>query len=241
MFAGPNGSGKSSLKQLLPAELQGVYLNPDEIEAILRESGGIDLGDFSLKEDLPLVLESLQKIERPGFSDFADKLLPGPAPGLLRVEPAFVNSYLASALVESIREVLMERGTSLTFETAMSHPSKVKVLRRARDLGYRTYLYYVATEDVEINISRVANRVALGGHPVPENRIRSRYDRSLGLLFDAILISHRAYLFDNSQDGSERSWIAEVTNGEELELKVSEVPYWFKVAVLDKIRGQDLS
>jgi predicted ABC-type ATPase len=33
MFSGPNGSGKSTLKTVLPPELLGVYLNPDEIEA----------------------------------------------------------------------------------------------------------------------------------------------------------------------------------------------------------------
>ena len=32
MFAGPNGSGKSTLKSLLPPELQGIYINPDELE-----------------------------------------------------------------------------------------------------------------------------------------------------------------------------------------------------------------
>jgi hypothetical protein len=33
MVAGPNGSGKSTIKSVLPSELLGVYLNPDEIEA----------------------------------------------------------------------------------------------------------------------------------------------------------------------------------------------------------------
>jgi predicted ABC-type ATPase len=36
MFAGPNGSGKSTLKTVLPPELLGVYLNPDEIESQIR-------------------------------------------------------------------------------------------------------------------------------------------------------------------------------------------------------------
>ncbi len=32
MFAGPNGSGKSTIKDIIPAEWLGVYINPDEIE-----------------------------------------------------------------------------------------------------------------------------------------------------------------------------------------------------------------
>ena len=39
MFAGPNGSGKSVLKSYLQAELLGIYLNPDEIEASIRRDG----------------------------------------------------------------------------------------------------------------------------------------------------------------------------------------------------------
>lgn len=46
----------------------------------------------------------------------------------------------------------------------------------------RSYLYYVATEYVEINIERVKIRVVNGGHPVPEDKIRKRYTGSLGSL-----------------------------------------------------------
>jgi predicted ABC-type ATPase len=45
MFAGPNGSGKSTLKTVLPEELLGVYLNPDEIESSIRTTGSISVGD----------------------------------------------------------------------------------------------------------------------------------------------------------------------------------------------------
>ena len=48
MFAGPNGSGKSALKSVLPPELLGVYLNPDEIEAQIRRDGWLVLADFGV-------------------------------------------------------------------------------------------------------------------------------------------------------------------------------------------------
>jgi predicted ABC-type ATPase len=44
----------------------------------------------------------------------------------------------------------------------------------------------------------VRQRVALGGHPVPEDRIVARYERSLALLPDALALCDRAVLFDNS-------------------------------------------
>ncbi len=95
----------------------------------------------------------------------------------------------------------------------------------------------MATEDPVINVSRVRNRVGLGGHPVPEEKIISRYHRSLELLLAAIKLTNRAYIFDNSTDSENRrlAWVAEVTEGRDLELKNDRVPAWFKRAVLDKI------
>jgi len=86
----------------------------------------------------------------------------------------------------------------------MSHHSKADLLAQAQAAGYRTYLYFVATEDPAIDISRVCNRVALGGHSVPEDRIEPLYHRSLGLLMDAIRLTNRAYIFDNSGDSTGR-------------------------------------
>ena len=108
----------------------------------------------------------------------------------------------------------------------------VEFMRKARAAGFRTYLYFVATEDADINVARVEHRVAMGGHPVPEDKIRSRYQRSLGLLFDAVTCTDRAYIFDNS--GDEKVWIAEVTDGCELEIKVEFMPDWFKKSLWDR-------
>jgi len=119
----------------------------------------------------------------------------------------------------------------------MSHPSKVDLLKQAQAAGYRTYLYYVATDDPAINISRVENRVKLNGHDVPPDLVEKRYYRSLELLMSAIRHTNRAYIFDNSTDNADRShtWLAEITEGRTLELKTDQIPSWFKRAVLDKI------
>ena len=75
----------------------------------------------------------------------------------------------------------------------------------------------------------------LGGHPVPEDRIAPRYYRSLDLLMNAIRYSSRAYVFDNSGDNKKHTWLAEITDGKELELKTDKIPAWFKRSVLDKV------
>jgi predicted ABC-type ATPase len=117
----------------------------------------------------------------------------------------------------------------------MSSPDKVALLKQAQALGYRTYLYYIATEDPAINVARVQARVNLGGHDVPEDKIVSRYARSLDLLLEAVRYTNRAYLFDNSREGSERLWVAEITGGKELELKCDPMPLWFQKSVWEKI------
>jgi predicted ABC-type ATPase len=119
----------------------------------------------------------------------------------------------------------------------MSHPGKVEFLGEAQSMGFRTYLYFVATDDPEINLSRVANRVRLGGHFVPADKVIQRYHRSLELLLDAIRHTNRAYIFDNSGDNAahDQTWLAEITDGKRLELKTGKIPAWFKRSVLDKI------
>jgi predicted ABC-type ATPase len=240
MFAGPNGSGKSTLKSVLNKELLGVYLNPDEIEQNLRRQGFLDFASHGVTttadEVLPFFTRSSFLISK-GFDATAKQI--SFANGRLDFSKVDVNSYLASVASDFLRQKLLERKISFTFETVMSHPSKVDLLAKAQELGYRTYLYFIATEDPAINISRVRARVKLGGHAVPEDRIEQRYYRSLDLLIKAIKHTNRAYIFDNSMPNpkAQHTWIAEITDGRVLEMRTGRAPAWFKRAVLDKINA----
>ena len=238
MFAGPNGSGKSVLKSYLPESLLGVYLNPDEIEANITKRGCVDLQSFGMQTTEEEVLSAFtgsQLLHGKSFSKAAESL--SFAEGCLFFPPGVINSYFASVLVDFIRGKLLQAGLTFTFETVMSHPSKVDLLAKAQQAGYRTYLYYVATDAPEINVSRVANRVALKGHDVPSEKIITRYYKSLELLIEAVRHTNRAYIFDNSSNNADdtHTWLAEITDGRMLELKTNQVPAWFKNAVLDKI------
>jgi len=123
---------------------------------------------------------------------------------------------------------------SFTFETVMSSPDKIELLKLAQKLGYRTYLYFIATKDPLINISRVRNRVKDGGHPVPEDKIVSRYYRSLDLLLDAVKVTNRTYIFDNSN--SSHIWICEITDSRDIKIKTNSIPKWFNDSVIKKIK-----
>jgi predicted ABC-type ATPase len=241
MFAGPNGSGKSTLKAVLRSELWGVYINPDELEKEISQFDFLDFDHYDLRVDEEEVLRYFQDsplIEKAELEIEAMELRF--TDNKLSFHNSGVNSYFASIAADFIRQKLLLTGRSFSFETVMSSHDKITFLRKAQARGYRTYLYYIATEDPAINISRVQHRVRMGGHPVPKAKIISRYARSLALLDDAIRYSHRAYIFDNS--AHEWVWLAEITNGQDLELHCEQLPQWFQAAVWDKFSDkEDLS
>ncbi len=238
VFAGPNGSGKSTLKDILPAALLGVYVNADEIEKLIRKQGFLCLSEFSIQATPGELADFLGKSSllkaQQLQADAANIVLQGDR---VMCHQVLVSSYHASVIADFIRHKLLNAGVSFTFETVMSSPDKVAFLSKAQQAGFRTYLYFVATEDPEINISRVQHRVSTGGHSVPREKIVSRYARSLSLLSRAVACSDRAYVFDNSRQ--DKVWLAEVTDGCELEMKTSDAPHWFKAALWDAFEGDD--
>ena len=165
MFAGPNGSGKSTLKSYLPEKLLGVYLNPDEIELEIRKQGFLDIAAYGVDTTAEEVLSFFANsdfLQKAGHWAAAKQLVF--ANGRLEFGKVEVNSYLASVAGDFLRQKMIAQKVSFTFETVMSHRSKIDILGQAQAAGYRTYLYFVATDDPSINVSRVANRVKLKGH-----------------------------------------------------------------------------
>jgi predicted ABC-type ATPase len=233
MFAGPNGSGKSTIKAVIGPELLGVYLNPDEIEKDIRRDDFLDLRHYGVQctaEEILAFFHGSSLLKQAELEDEAAELRFDD--GKLSFHSVSVNAYFASVAADFLRQKLLVQRASFTLETVMSSPDKVALLEQAQRLGYQTYLYYIATDDPIINVSRVKSRVRRGGHPVPEDKIISRYARSLDLLMAAIRHTNRAYVFDNSNH--ERVFLAEITDGKVVEMKGSTVTAWFKKAVLDK-------
>jgi predicted ABC-type ATPase len=101
---------------------------------------------------------------------------------------------------EAARYQEIALGNSFTIETVLSTPDKLEFIRYAKRQGYKIYTEYVSTNSPEINIARVKERVKHGGHDVPTDKIISRYERCMQLMFDVICESDNAYLTDNSGD-----------------------------------------
>jgi len=159
VFAGPNGSGKSTLKDRLPPEWLGVYVNADEIEKTIRAKGRLPLSEFSVSctaAELKVFLKASTLLTQQKLLADVDAIaLEGDD---VVIQGLTVNSYHASVLADFIRQKLLGSKTSFTFETVMSSLDKVTFICEAQSAGFRTYLYYVATEDPEIHAFKCASR-----------------------------------------------------------------------------------
>lgn len=87
---------------------------------------------------------------------------------------------------------------SFAVETTLSGNTYLRMMVEAKTRGWQVNLIYVGVDDVQICIERVAQRVATGGHNVPQEDIRRRYTRSLANLLVALQQADSALIFDNS-------------------------------------------
>lgn len=207
VIAGPNGSGKSSVFQLIKEFKErekvistGPFVNSDLIEKSFRDFGLIRLNDFGITSPSPSSIEDYLKIStlKEPYEPAIVRDLIALDDGCFRLKGDQSSPRLGMIVSDLIREELLKRNISFTMETVFSHPDKVNFMRRARDAGYKVYLYFVSTENPEINIKRIEGRVAAGGHNVPTDKVVDRYDRTMKNLYSALKISYRAYIFDNS-------------------------------------------
>src|SRR5207247_56341 len=87
---------------------------------------------------------------------------------------------------------------SFAAETVFSHPSKLDLVAAARGAGYQIWITLVCVENADLSVARVSERVARGGHDVPNEKVRSRYARMLPLAAIAVRQADRAFVVDNS-------------------------------------------
>ena len=73
----------------------------------------------------------------------------------------------------------IRNGKSFAVETTLRSDITFRQAAAARANGFTVELTYVATDDAEANIERVAMRADRGGHSAPPERLRSIYEASL--------------------------------------------------------------
>jgi predicted ABC-type ATPase len=134
-------------------------------------------------------------------------------------------AYEAAQIATERRTSLMADRKSFATETVFSHPSKLDLITQAKALGYRVMTFHISVNHPDLSVARVGERVIEGGHPVPEEKIRNRYDRSGPLIRQAILASDIGHVFDNSQLNQPPVRALSFTNGT-LTFALPQLPDW---------------
>lgn len=231
VIAGPNGSGKSTLTDIIKGMVKlGIYINADEIKVKILGSARLSFSDFYLSITDSIFYTALRQTtfksgQETGYWIFEDN-------GLSFLDISKLDDYFVAFLADFIRNSLLEQTDRFSFETVMSHPSKLDFMQRAKDRGFKVYLYFVSLPNPELNLLRVKTRVEQGGHDVKEDKVKERYARTMSLLLDAMKIADNAYIFDNS--GSEPKMIAQKESGI-LKTLGDYTPVWYQEYVLNKI------
>src|SRR5439155_13010668 len=95
-------------------------------------------------------------------------------------------------------EISVKAHQTVGVETVLSTPKYRKLVRAAKQRGFKIALIYVLLNSPALHVSRVQMRVKKGGHGVPKGKILSRRIRSLAQLPWFLEAADEAWLYDNS-------------------------------------------
>ena len=152
----------------------------------------------------------------------------------------------ALAWAEGVRrlEEAVEAGSTFAFETTLGGKTISRLLHRAADRGMALRMWYIALDSADRHVARVKARAARGGHDIPEERIRARYDSSRANLARLVPKPAALKVFDNSVEADRDmaasprlvlEWAAgRVVNRDEL----ANTPNWAKAIVAAALKAE---
>jgi predicted ABC-type ATPase len=120
------------------------------------------------------------------------------AAGLNPNNPDAVAISASRIMLERIRNLAQQKA-NFAFETTLAARSFAPFLRQCQAGGYQVNLIYVWLNSVELAVTRVALRVASGGHNIPQEVIRRRYYRGRKNFLELYSkLADRWQVYDNS-------------------------------------------
>lgn len=114
-----------------------------------------------------------------------------------------LNAALGGDRVKGGKEALrliddcLHSGVDFTQETTLSGVRTLKTILRAKELGYYVRLFYLGVSSCEESLVRIKNRVSKGGHDIPEEDVRRRYERRTQSLSAVITYCNEVHFIDN--------------------------------------------
>jgi len=126
-----------------------------------------------------------------------------------------IEPYDAARMANALRRALVARGESFVFETVFSDPvgEKIAFLEETAERGYEVVMCYIGLSAPDQSIERVAMRVSKGGQDVPDDKLRSRFPRTLDNLRAAIVRLPHVLIYDNSDLSVPYRQVAVFENG----------------------------
>jgi predicted ABC-type ATPase len=128
--------------------------------------------------------------------DEAAKRISSANPGMTQAQANGVAWHQGRRLLErAIRERL-----DFAFETTLGGDTISRLLGFALRAGIEVRVWYVGLETAELHIRRVRARVSRGGHDIPDQTVRKRFDRSRYNLIQLLPKLTELRVFDNSEE-----------------------------------------
>lgn len=119
------------------------------------------------------------------------------AAGLSPFQPDSAAIRAGRLMLEEINDAVAQ-GETFAFETTLAGVAYLRRIQHWRRLGYHVSLFYLRLSNVETAIARVALRVRQGGHDIPADVIRRRFDAGLRNLEEAYKAAVDAWaVYDN--------------------------------------------
>ena len=121
------------------------------------------------------------------------------AKGLSPFDPSKASIQASRFMLMKIR-YLLKRQQDFAVETTLATRTLLKIVKQAQAAGYTVTLLYFWLRSPELAIERVKARVEAGGHNIPEETIRRRYQVGIYYFFNYYApVCERWILADNSQ------------------------------------------
>ncbi len=124
------------------------------------------------------------------------------AKGLSPFQPEKVAIDAGRIMLNRIND-LLNSNVDFAFETTLSTKTYKNLIKRAQSNGYVVTLLFFWLNSIELAIERVQYRVISGGHNIPEEIIRRRYNAGIKNLASIFIpICDNWFIFDNSEHPS---------------------------------------
>ncbi len=112
--------------------------------------------------------------------------------------PESVAIQAGRIMLGQIDELLSQK-KSFVLETTLATKSYVELVKKAQSLDYEVTLTYFWLESADHAIERVARRVKQGGHNIPDDVVRRRYENGIRNMFKLFMpIVDKWAIYDNS-------------------------------------------